>query len=114
MELEQLQNYYDTIRTYGVKIYAVSIDTPEVNRALRERVGAGYTFLSDPDATVLDRLNIRHHTPNPSGKDIAIPTQILVDKAGIVRWVYQPSNYRIRARPETVLAVLEDVTTSKP
>ena len=111
MELEQLQNYYTTIRTYGVKIYAVSIDSPEVNRALRERVGADYTFLSDPDATVLDKLNIRHHTPNPSGKDIAIPTQILVDKAGIVRWVYQPSNYRIRARPETILAVLEDLTT---
>ena len=81
-------------------------------RALRERVGADYTFLSDPDATVLDRLNIRHHTPNPSGKDIAIPTQILVDKAGIVRWVYRPSNYRIRARPETVLAVLEDLYAS--
>ena len=113
MELEQLQNYYDTIRTYGVTIYAVSIDSPEVNRALRERVGAGYTFLSDPDATVLDKLNIRHHTPNPSGKDIAIPTQILVDKAGIVRWIYQPSNYRIRARPETILAVLEDLTASR-
>ena len=112
MELEQLQNYYATIRTYGVKIYAVSIDSPEVNRALRERVGADYTFLSDPDATVLDRLNIRHHTPNPSWKDIAIPTQILVDKAGMVRWVFQPSNYRIRARPETVLAVLENLDAS--
>lgn len=112
MELEQLQNYYATIRTYGVKIYAVSIDSPEVNRPLRERVGADYTFLSDPDATVLDKLNIRHHTPNPSGKDIAIPTQILVDKAGIVRWIYQPSNYRIRARPETLLSVLQGLATS--
>jgi len=113
VELEQLQNYYDTIRSYGVKIYAVSIDSPGVNRALRQQVGAGFTFLSDPDASVLDKLNIRHHTPNPSGKDIAIPTQILVDKAGIVRWVYQPSNYRIRARPETVLAVLENLTPSR-
>ena len=113
MELEQLQNYYGTIRTYGGEIYAVSIDSPEVNRALRERVGADYIFLSDPDATVLDQLNIRHHTPNPSGKDIAIPTQILVDKNGIVRWIYRPSNYRIRARPETVLAVLEDLNVSR-
>ena len=112
MELGQLQKYYDTIRTRGVQIYAVSIDSPEENRALRERVGAGFTFLSDPDATVLDRLHIRHHTPNPSGKDIAMPTQILVDKAGIVRWIYQPSNYRIRARPETVLAVLDDLNAS--
>ncbi len=113
MELGQLQQYYDAIRKYGVQIYAVSVDSPEVNRALRERVGAGYTFLSDPDRTVLGQLNIRHHTPNPTGKDIAIPTQILVDKAGIVRWIYQPSNYRIRARPETILAVLADLSTAE-
>ncbi len=113
MELGQLQKYYDAIRNYGVQIYAVSVDSPEVNRALRERVGAGYTFLSDPDRTVLGQLNIRHHTPNPTGKDIAVPTQILVDKANIVRWIYQPSNYRIRARPETILAVLDDLNTSE-
>ena len=112
MELGQLQQYYDAIRKYGVRIYAVSVDSPEVNRALRERVGAGYTFLSDPDATVLGQLNIRHHTPNPTGKDIAVPTQVLVDKTGIVRWIYQPSNYRIRARPETILAALDDLNTS--
>ena len=109
MELGQLQKYYDTIRNYGVQIYAVSIASPEVNRTLRERVGAEYIFLSDPEGVVLDRLNIGHHTPNPSGMDIPIPTQILVDRDGIVRWIYQPSNYRIRARPETVLAALEDL-----
>lgn len=109
MELEQLQKYYDTIRSYGVQVYAVSIATPEINRTLRERVGAGYIFLSDPEGLVLDRLNIDHHTPNPSGMDIPIPTQILVDREGIVRWIYQPSNYRIRARPETVLAVLKEL-----
>jgi peroxiredoxin len=113
VELGQLQQYYDAIRKYGIQIYAVSVDSTEVNRALRERVGAGYTFLSDPDRTVLEQLNIRHHTPNPTGKDIAVPTQILVDKAGIVRWIYQPSNYRIRARPETILAVLDDLNTSE-
>jgi len=113
VELGKLQQYYDAIRNYGVQIYAVSIDSPEVNRALRERVGAGYTFLSDPDATVLGQLNIRHHTPNPTGKDIAVPTQILVDKTGIVRWIYQTSNYRIRARPETILAVLDDLNTTE-
>ena len=110
MELGQLQKYYDTIRSYGVQIYAVSTTTPEVNRDLRERVGAGYTFLSDPDGIVLDQLNISHHTPNPSGMDIPIPTQILVDKTGIISWIYQPSNYRIRARPETVLAALKDLS----
>ena len=107
MELEQLQKYYDDIRKHNVRVYAVSIDSPEINRALRERVGAGYTFLSDPDAVLLNQLNISHHTPNPSGKEIALPTQILVDKEGIVLWIYQPKNYRTRARAEEILEILE-------
>ena len=109
MELGQLQEYYDTVRSYGVEIYAVSTAPPEVNRALREQLGAGYTFLSDPDRSVLDQLNIDHQTPNPTGKDIPIPTQILVDQEGIIRWIYQPSNYRIRAKPETVITVLKEL-----
>lgn len=109
MELGQLQKYYDTVRSYGVEIYAVSIAPPEINRSLRQRVGADYIFLSDPDGSVLDQLNIDHHTPNPTGKDIPIPTQILVDKEGIIRWIYQPSNYRIRAKPEAVIAVLKEL-----
>ena len=110
MELEQLQKHYDTIGDYGVRIYAVSVASPDQNRALSESVGEGFTFLSDPDARVLDQLNISHTTPNPSGKDIPIPTQILVDKSGVVRWIYQPPNYRIRARPETVLTAIKDLT----
>ena len=109
MELGQLQEYYDTVRSYGVEIYAVSTAPPEVNRALREQLGAGYIFLSDPDRSVLDQLNIDHQTPNPTGHDIPIPTQMLVDQEGIIRWIYQPSNYRIRAKPETVLAVLKEL-----
>jgi peroxiredoxin len=113
VELEQLQKHYHTIRNYDVRLYAVSAASPDQNRALSERVGAGFTFLSDPDAHVLDQLNISHTTPNPSGKDIPIPTQILVDKFGVVRWIYQPPNYRIRARPETVLAAIKDLTAPK-
>jgi peroxiredoxin len=113
VELEQLQKHYDTIRACGVGIYAVSTASPEQNRALCERLGAGFTFLSDPEAHILDQLNISHTTPNPSGKDIPIPTQILVDRSGVVRWIYQPSNYRIRARPETVLKAIKDLDALK-
>ena len=113
MELEQLQKHYDTIRTYGVRLYAVSVASPDQNRALSERVGTGFTFLSDPDGRLLDQLNISHTTPNPTGKDIPIPTQILVDKSGVVRWIYQPPNYRIRARPETVLKAIKDLSVTQ-
>jgi len=60
--------------------------------------------LSDPNGTVLDRLNIRHRGGH--GGDIAYPTQVLVDKEGIVRWTYESANFRVRARPEQIFAAI--------
>jgi len=90
-----------------VEIFAVSSESPAAQRRLRARLGAGYRFLSDPEGRVLDLLNIRHRVANPSGRDIALPTSILVDRDGVVRWIYEAADYRVRARPEEVLVVLD-------
>lgn len=89
-----------------MKLYAISVDEPDVSRRLRQRLGADFTFLSDPDGKVLDLFRIRNHQLNPRNRDIAIPTSILVDRHGIVRWAYQSDDYRVRARPEEVLEAI--------
>jgi hypothetical protein len=43
------------------------------------------------------------------GADIAYPTQVLVDRDGIVRWTYTSDFYRVRARPEDVFAAIADL-----
>jgi peroxiredoxin len=73
-------------------------------------MGAGYNFLSDPDGKVLDLFNIRHHQPNPGGKDIALPTMILTDKAGIIRWVHKAEDYRVRIKPDQILKFIDHET----
>jgi peroxiredoxin len=90
-----------------VELYAISVDTPEDSRRLRKRLGADFTFLSDPDGKVLDLFKIRHHQPNPKNRDIAMPTSILVDRDGIIRWIYQAGDYRVRARPEEVFRAID-------
>jgi peroxiredoxin len=87
-------------------LYAVSVDPPETSRGLKERLNSNFTFLSDPDGTLLDALGIRHRDA-PIGHDIAYPTAILVDRDGIVRWTYETDTYRTRARPERVMAAIE-------
>ncbi len=93
-----------------MEIYAISVDSPENSRRLRRKLGAGYTFLSDPDGKVLDLFNIRHHQPNPGGKDIALPTMILTDKAGIIRWVHLADDYRVRTAPDRILELIDNET----
>jgi peroxiredoxin len=58
---------------------------------------------------LLDLLNIRHGGGRNDGKDIAYPAQVLVDRDGTVRWTYESSNYRLRARPEEIFAALDEL-----
>ena len=41
---------------------SVSVDPPEVNAAFRAGLGARWTFLSDPDRAVQERLGLRETT----------------------------------------------------
>ena len=90
-----------------MQLFAVSVDLPDASEALRKRLQCDFTFLSDPQGTVLDRLNVRHRGGRASdGGDVAFPAQVLVDKDGIVRWTYESEYYRVRARPEQVFAAI--------
>jgi hypothetical protein len=39
-----------------------------------------------------------------NGHDIARPAELLVDASGTVRWVNLTDDFRVRARPEQLLA----------
>lgn len=106
----QLQKHYGEIAARNVKLFAVSVDPPHASEALRQRLGIDFTFLSDPNGIVLDRLNILHRQGRRDGSDIAYPAQVLVDKDGIVRWTYVSEFYRVRARPEDIFAALDRLT----
>ena len=88
-----------------MQLFAVSVDAPETSEALRQRLQSPFTFLSDRDGAVLDLLNIRHRGGHEQ-HDIAYPTQVLVDKNGVVRWTFESENFRVRARPEQIFAAI--------
>ena len=60
-------------------------------------------------------LTVRHQrgiaaTPGRRGvfRPLAIPTAILVDGSGMVRWIDQTDDYRLRADAERVAAAVRD------
>ena len=87
-------------------LYAVSVDPPEVSRRLRDRLEVQFTFLADTESALLDALGIRHHGGSGDGNDIALPTAVLVDGDGIIRWIYQSDTLSERARPEQIFAAI--------
>ena len=108
MQLGELQGYYGEFQDAGVQVYAVSVDPPGHNARLKARLGAGYEFLSDERGDLLDALDIRHAHRSATGKDVAIPTQYLVGRDGVVRWVYRDESIRLRPHPRAALAAIRE------
>ncbi len=96
-----------------MQIVTVSTDTPAQLRAGRRKHGLGATMLSDRELSVTDRFGLRNlgvHSGPPGGvKALPVPTTILTDAAGIVRWIDQSENYQRRSDPERVRAALREV-----
>jgi peroxiredoxin len=107
VQLGELQEYYGAFQKAGVAVYAVSVDPPELNAHLRRRLGSGYEFLSDMKGALLDALAIRQSHASLTGEDVAIPTQYLIDRDGIVRWVYRANTWRLRPHPREALEAIE-------
>jgi peroxiredoxin len=93
----------DKFHAAGIRPVAISVDSPEVSRDLREQAGYTFTFLSDPKAEAIRRYDLVHAGAGISGQDIARPAEFLLDSSGTVRWLNLTENYWVRARPEQIL-----------
>jgi len=87
-----------------VRPVAISVDAPELSRKLCATHGYTFTFLSDPKAEVIRRYDLLHASGGNKGQDIARPAEFLLDSSGTVRWVNLTDDFRVRARPEQMIA----------
>lgn len=85
------------------------MDTPEINRTHRQKLGFTFTFLSDPKAEVIRRYDLLHPGAGPKGVDISRPAEFLIDSPGTVRWVNLTENIAVRARPEQALEAFDEM-----
>jgi peroxiredoxin len=88
-----------------IRPVAISVEATEISRALCQKAGYTYTFLTDPHAEVIRRYGLVHAGAGINGQDIARPGEFLVDVSGTVRWVNLTDNYWVRARPDQMIAV---------
>lgn len=87
-----------------MQIVAVTVDPPDKLLKVKNKIDAEFNFISDPDLKLMDQFGLRHENGNPIGGDIARPATLLVSKEGTLLWSFYPENYRIRPRPNDVLA----------
>lgn len=85
------------------------MDPPEVSRAHRLKHGFEFAFLSDANAEVIRRYDLLHEAGGPGSVDISRPAEFLIDSAGTVRWENITESFAVRARPERVLKIFDDL-----
>ena len=103
-ELRGIEKNLDKFKEAGIRVVAISVDTPEKTREMMlEAAGYTFTFLSDPNLEAIRRYDLVHVKEMASGKDIARPAEFLIDTSGTVRWRMVTENFFKRALPEQLL-----------
>lgn len=92
---------YDKYKAANTEILAISVDPPEKNRELADKLKLAFPVLSDTGHKVIDSYDIL----DPGGK-IARAAVFVIDRKGVVRWTYVADDYKVRPLDDQVLAEL--------
>jgi peroxiredoxin len=103
----------------GVEIVAVSVDPPEIAERMRRKLELPMKILCDVDGALMAPLGIRHDGGMPPGviagevarinpsRDLFLATNYLVDETGVIRWIYRPDTYRMRASIDELVTAID-------
>ncbi len=113
-ELQGLQHHIAEFEKRNCKVFAVSVDPPELSRERVVRpLRLSYAILSDARREVIEKYRIVHRGAGAGGSDVARPAEFLIDPQGVIRWTEFTENWRIRARPEQILEALDSLQSKK-
>ena len=105
-ELVQLERRHEDFRKRDARVIAVSIEGLDDAR----KTQADYphlTVLSDEARGLSEAAGLIHRHAAPDGSDTDVPTTILVDRSGTVRWLYRSPSVIARLSPDEVLRAID-------
>jgi peroxiredoxin len=115
-QIRELSAQYRELDALGVQVVLISPQPEESSRALARRMNVPFQFLADPENRAAIVLGILDPGGVPVGmgafgygRDTVLPTVIVVDAKGRVRWRHETDNYRLRPEPETFLPILREL-----
>jgi peroxiredoxin len=93
----------------GVEIIAVSPDPNERSHEMAQGLRLGYRFVADSDLAVTRRYGLVHARGGQRGEDVPMPTTAVLDRDGIVRWLWISDNFQVRPDPGDVLRAVRSL-----
>jgi peroxiredoxin len=116
--LRRWESLEEAFAALGIRMLAISPDSVAEAATMKRKRGLAMTLLADESLAVTDRYGVRHEkafAPNKGFlRPLAIPTTILIDEWGIVRWLDQADDYRVRSDAPRVLAAVRAALGEAP
>jgi peroxiredoxin len=103
-ELGQFVKHYEELKALNVQVLDVSVDPPDKSRLVVEKLKAPFPILCDSQREAVRIYGTENPDHAPHEDSINIPTLVLIDSKGVIRWIHQAEDYRIRAPISQVLA----------
>jgi peroxiredoxin len=119
-----------SLRERGVSLIAVSPQKPDASLSAQETNELEFSVLSDPGNQIATQLGILTH-PNDGARksqqalgidvagsnidgtdNVAMPTVVLVDPTGVIRWIDVHPNYTTRTEPADILNAVAGLLNS--
>ncbi len=112
-ELADLTMHADEFKSARVGIVGISADPIERSKMLAGYLRTAIPLLGDPGETVLTPLGlVQHHVS--AEPDNAIPAFFVVDRDGVLRWIFASPYYRELPTVSTLLGAAQAVIASEP
>lgn len=112
-QVNELTKFESQFKELGLQVTLVSPQSHEKSRRHAKKVGMDYDFLVDVNNEAAKALGILHTSGTPKGfeilgfeSDVPKPTTFVLDEKGKVVFADLTTNYRIRPRPEDIIATL--------
>ncbi len=112
-QIQELAAAWRKVARYNARVWFISSQSQKHTREIARKFSIPAKFLRDPDNRVAKQLGIYAPGATPAGlealgypADAALPTVIVVDETGIIRFIECASNYRLRPDPDTYMKYL--------
>ncbi len=106
VELVLLERRHDDFPRRNTRVLVVSIEGLDDARKTQAQF-PHLTVVSDEARSLSGAAGLIHPHAAPDGGDADVPTTILVDRSGIVRWLYRSPAVIVRLSPDDVLQAID-------
>jgi peroxiredoxin len=112
-QIKEVAAQYQELEKLGARVALVSPQPHKFTKGLAKKFDVSFEFLTDDNNKAARKLGIAQKYGVPMGMQVfgynsetVLPTVIITETGGRIRWAHETDNYRVRPDPDVFLAVL--------